>query len=83
MSDTRGIPGSRRANNSGGISVRRLSTGELKFHVRWQGKHLGTFASRAQAEAALAAVAGLVMIDEVGDFNAEQFEACLAARGKP
>jgi hypothetical protein len=51
----RGIPGGtgRRANNAGGIATRQLASGELRFHARLHGRHVGTFATRVEAEAAL------------------------------
>jgi len=80
----RGIPGGmgRRANNTGGISSRKLASGELRYHVRLHGKHLGACATRAEAEALLEALQKeaertppATGIDEVSEFNAEQFEA--------
>lgn len=51
------IPGGseRRLRNSGGISVRTLSTGERRYHARLGGRHVGAYATRAEAVAALAA----------------------------
>jgi len=80
----RGIPGGtgRRPNNAGGITARRLATGELRHHARLRGKHVGTFETRAEAERALTAAVieaartpPATGIDEVSDFTAAQFEA--------
>lgn len=56
--------GQRRANDSGGISVRTLSTGEPRYHARLDGKHVGSYATRAEAEAALAAARDLTPKDK-------------------
>lgn len=79
MSDTRGIPGSRRANNSGGIAMRRLSTGELRYHVRYRGEHRGAFASRAEAEAALEVALLEYMLREIRTNCGHGFGALLPA----
>jgi len=79
----RGIPGGtgRRPNNKGSITKRRLASGELRYHVRLRGKHGGTFDSQGEAERVLEAwlaeaarTPPATGIDEVSEFNAEQFE---------
>lgn len=50
------IPGGseRRVRKTGGISVRTLTSGAPSYHARLHGKHVGSFATRREAEAALA-----------------------------
>lgn len=41
--------GSRRANHTGGVQVKSLASGELRYHARLDGKCLGSFETRAAA----------------------------------
>ncbi len=45
--------GTRRANNSGHVKRKALSTGELRYQAYWRARYVGTFATRVEAEQAI------------------------------
>lgn len=45
--------GFRRPNKTGGIQAKPMASGELRYHARLDAKFLGSFESRAQAQAAI------------------------------
>jgi hypothetical protein len=51
--------GTRRANNSGHVKRKPLSTGELRYQAYWRARYLGTFETLVAAEQAIQNVRGL------------------------